>query len=86
VGRAQRAGRFLVTQDLDFSDVRRFEPGSHHGLLLVRLPDAEQWRGLRRGVVDGACGKHRGTVLRGGIAESDPGASAGQQCSNGVCI
>jgi predicted nuclease of predicted toxin-antitoxin system len=41
---AQRAGRFLVTQDLDFSDVRRFEPGSHHGLLLVRLPDAEQWR------------------------------------------
>ncbi len=41
---AQQAGRFLVTQDLDFSDVRRFEPGTHHGLLLVRLPDAEQWR------------------------------------------
>jgi predicted nuclease of predicted toxin-antitoxin system len=33
----QQAGRFLVTQDLDFSDIRRFRPGSHHGLLLVRL-------------------------------------------------
>jgi hypothetical protein len=34
----QAAGRFLVTQDLDFSDVRRYSPGTHHGLLLVRLP------------------------------------------------
>lgn len=34
---AQEAGRFLITQDLDFSDIRTFEPGTHHGLLLVRL-------------------------------------------------
>lgn len=34
---AQEAGRFLITQDLDFSDVRRYAPGTHHGLLLVRL-------------------------------------------------
>ena len=34
----QTAGRFLVTQDLDFSDARRYAPGTHHGLLLVRLP------------------------------------------------
>ena len=34
---AQVAGRFLITQDLDFSDVRRYAPGTHHGLLLVRL-------------------------------------------------
>ena len=34
---AQDNGRFLVTQDLDFSDVRRFAPGTHHGLMLVRL-------------------------------------------------
>ncbi len=34
---AQRAGRFLITQDLDFSDVRRFRPGTHPGLMLVRL-------------------------------------------------
>jgi len=37
---SQEAGRFLITQDLDFSDVRRFQPGTHGGLLLVRLPDA----------------------------------------------
>ncbi|MCI0585880.1 MAG: DUF5615 family PIN-like protein [Planctomycetes bacterium] len=34
---AQETGRFLVTQDLDFSDLRRFEPGTHSGLLLVRI-------------------------------------------------
>lgn len=31
------AGRFLVTQDLDFSDIRKFAPGTHPGLMLVRL-------------------------------------------------
>ena len=34
---AQHAGRFFITQDLDFSDIRDFEPGTHHGLALVRL-------------------------------------------------
>ena len=34
---AQQAHRFLVTQDLDFADARRFTPGTHNGLLLVRL-------------------------------------------------
>ena len=34
---AQRADRFLITQDLDFSDIRRYTPGTHCGLLLVRL-------------------------------------------------
>jgi predicted nuclease of predicted toxin-antitoxin system len=34
---AQAEFRFLITQDLDFSDIRRFTPGSHAGVLLVRL-------------------------------------------------
>lgn len=34
---SQEAKRFLVTQDLDFSDVREFAPGTHFGILLVRL-------------------------------------------------
>ena len=34
---AQSAARFLVTQDLDFSDVRKFAPGTHAGIMLVRL-------------------------------------------------
>lgn len=34
---AQRENRFLITQDLDFSDTRHFKPGTHSGILLVRL-------------------------------------------------
>ncbi len=34
---ATREERFLITQDLDFSDVRQFKPGTHPGLPLVRL-------------------------------------------------
>lgn len=34
---AQKESRFLITQDMDFSDLRKFVPGSHHGILLVRL-------------------------------------------------
>jgi predicted nuclease of predicted toxin-antitoxin system len=34
---AQEAQRILITQDMDFGDVRRFMPGTHHGLILVRL-------------------------------------------------
>ena len=30
-------GSSYVTQDLDFSDVRHFAPGTHHGLLLIRM-------------------------------------------------
>lgn len=34
---SQSAGRFLITQDLDFSNINRFKPGTHCGLLLIRL-------------------------------------------------
>jgi predicted nuclease of predicted toxin-antitoxin system len=44
---AQKEARFLITQDLDFSDLRRFLPGSHHGILLVRLRSPS-----RRNLVD----------------------------------
>lgn len=33
----QSEARFLITQDLDFSNTHQFAPGSHHGVLLVRL-------------------------------------------------
>ncbi|MEW6250331.1 MAG: DUF5615 family PIN-like protein [Planctomycetota bacterium] len=35
--RACTSGRFLITQDLDFSDQRAFTPGTHPGILLLRL-------------------------------------------------
>jgi predicted nuclease of predicted toxin-antitoxin system len=28
--------RFFITLDLDFSDVRRYQPGTHPGILLIR--------------------------------------------------
>ena len=34
--RVCREGWFLITLDLDFSDVRQFPPGSHPGILLIR--------------------------------------------------
>ena len=35
--RCQTEGRLFITQDLDFSDVRQFQPGTHAGIVLVRL-------------------------------------------------
>jgi predicted nuclease of predicted toxin-antitoxin system len=46
---AQECGRFLITQDLDFSDVRRYAPGTLQGLLLVRLKQTGR-RAVYRGV------------------------------------
>jgi predicted nuclease of predicted toxin-antitoxin system len=34
---AQKNQRFFITQELDFSDFRKFVPGTHYGILLVRL-------------------------------------------------
>ncbi|MEW6279679.1 MAG: DUF5615 family PIN-like protein [Candidatus Eremiobacterota bacterium] len=48
---AQREHRLLITQDLDFSDLRRFLPGTHHGVLLIRMQNpsrrrlVESWAG-----------------------------------------
>lgn len=45
---AQDADRFLITQDLDFSDIRRYQPGSHYGLLLIRLAEPSRRRLIER--------------------------------------
>ncbi|MFZ1133074.1 MAG: DUF5615 family PIN-like protein [Terriglobales bacterium] len=45
---AQRDGRTLITQDLDFSDSRRFTPGTHHGIVLIRLHSPSRLRLVER--------------------------------------
>ena len=45
---AQLSERFLITQDLDFSDIRQFKPGTHYGLLLVRLQQPGRRQLIRR--------------------------------------
>jgi predicted nuclease of predicted toxin-antitoxin system len=37
--KVQRAARFLITKDLGFSDERLYPPGSHEGILVLRLAD-----------------------------------------------
>ena len=44
---AQSEGRFFITQDLDFSDIRLFLPGQHSGILLLRLKNPS-----RREIID----------------------------------
>lgn len=41
---ATTEGRLLITQDLDFSDVRKFKPGNHPGIVLIRLRDPSRRR------------------------------------------
>jgi predicted nuclease of predicted toxin-antitoxin system len=45
---AQEESRFLITQDLDFSDLRRYAPGTHHGVLIVRLANPSRRALIRR--------------------------------------
>ena len=41
-------GRLLITQDLDFSDIRQFKPGTHPGVVLLRLRDPSRRRLIER--------------------------------------
>ena len=45
---AQSESRFLITQDLDFSDARSYAPGSHYGILLIRLRTPKRLALIRR--------------------------------------
>lgn len=45
---AQNTERFLITQDMDFSDARTYAPGKHCGLLLLRLRDPSRSRLIAR--------------------------------------
>ena len=47
-GAAASEGRILVTQDLDFSDLRQFKPGTHAGVVLIRLRDPSRRRLIAR--------------------------------------
>jgi len=48
---AQREERFLITQDMDFSNAQRLAPGTHQGILLLRLRNPS-WRAIVARVAD----------------------------------
>ena len=62
-------GRFLVTLDLDFSDIRRFRPGSHPGILLIRA--RSKGRGAVLTVLRRILAEQRLEELRGCLAVAD---------------
>jgi predicted nuclease of predicted toxin-antitoxin system len=41
---AQKRHAVLVTGDEDFTDVRRFPTGTHHGIIVVRLQGTKEQR------------------------------------------
>lgn len=61
--------RFLVTLDHDFSDVRRFPPGSHAGILLVRT--AHPSRNLVAAVLLRVLGETNFDTLTGCLVVAD---------------
>jgi predicted nuclease of predicted toxin-antitoxin system len=58
---AQQEGRTLITQDMDFSDNRRFTPGTHHGIVLLRLHSPSRLRLVER-IGRGISGRSRKRV------------------------
>jgi predicted nuclease of predicted toxin-antitoxin system len=48
---AQSEARFLITQDMDFSNAQRLAPGTHHGILLIRMRNPS-WRAIVARVAD----------------------------------
>ncbi len=46
---AKKERRTLLTFDLDFADIRRYPPGTHHGIVVFRLED-QRWLSLRERV------------------------------------
>jgi predicted nuclease of predicted toxin-antitoxin system len=68
--RSQRDGRFLITQDLDFSDIRKFAPGTHHGILLVRMREPSR-RALEERVAALFAMEESGSWNRGFIVATD---------------
>ena len=43
---ATREGRLLLTLDTDFADVRTYPPGTHGGIVVLRLHD-QRWAALQ---------------------------------------
>jgi len=45
---AKQEKRFFITQDLDFSDIYQFQPGTHPGIMVVRLGNPSRRRLIER--------------------------------------
>jgi hypothetical protein len=62
---AQHDGRFFITQDLDFSDMRRFRPGTHGGSCWCACHARAAWP-----YCDGSCRHSSAKTQTNGLAAS----------------
>ncbi|MBI2899618.1 MAG: DUF5615 family PIN-like protein [Planctomycetes bacterium] len=62
-------GRFLITLDLGFSDIRRFPPGTHPGILLIRARRKD--RGAVMGVLQRVLAEGILSTLSGCLSVAD---------------
>ena len=67
--RVRRDGQFLITLDLGFSDVRRYAPGTHPGILLLR--PRRKGRNAVSNVLRRALTERRLETLAGCLAVAD---------------
>ena len=67
--RVQAEGRFFVTLDLDFSDIRSHPPGSHYGVLLIRAESSDRETAGR--ILDRVLGSHNLADLKGCLVVAD---------------
>jgi predicted nuclease of predicted toxin-antitoxin system len=62
-------GRFFITLDLDFGDIRRYKPGSHPGVLLLR-PRTKGAQAVQK-VLSRVLQQYPLTTLRGCLVVAD---------------
>jgi len=68
-----KEGRFFITLDLGFSDVRRYPPGSHPGILLLR-PRSNS-RAMTSEILARVLDNPGLDALRGAVAVADANAT-----------
>lgn len=65
----QTEGRFLITMDLHFADIRHYPPGSHAGVLILRLN--RQGRRAIRKAIERLLAEHALDTLAGVVSVAD---------------
>ncbi|MGA8014438.1 MAG: DUF5615 family PIN-like protein [Candidatus Dormiibacterota bacterium] len=60
---ARRERRMLVSLDVEFGDITRFPPGSHPGIVVLRLPESRP--SLIRAALSGLIARHHLDDLAG---------------------
>ena len=70
---AKREGRMLLTLDLDFSDITRFPPGGHPGIVVIRVPEPRP--SLVTAALTGLLARHSLDDLAGCVVIAQLGAA-----------